>query len=75
MKKITFEFFNDGVDILIGEETISLSPYSLLYKQKKSKKFKKYVKNNLQEIRFKNYCKSQLEYEHRKEILLNWLEK
>jgi len=72
MLKIKFELFNDGVDIIIGDNIFSLSSYSQLWNQKNSKKFRKYVRENPEKVSIDNYCTSYPDFWNF--YLLDWLE-
>lgn len=77
MKQIKFEIFPQGVDIHIGNDVVSLY-YNQLRKQKKSKKFKNIVLNNLMmpithSVTFSNICKNHLEYSKNRDLVFSWI--
>lgn len=78
MKKINFELFDQGLDVLIGNDVISLASYSQLSAQKKSIAFKTLVRDNINiscyaEVDFDNQCSTPDNFVNNLKTTLHWI--
>lgn len=77
MNKITFQIFDQGLDISINNNHYSLCDIKDLQKQKNSTKFKQIVLNNYQnpntfKIVFENICKTS-DFQSKVNYILSWV--
>jgi hypothetical protein len=77
MKKITFQIFDQGLDISLNNNHYSLCDLKDLQKQKNARKFKQLIIDNLvlpidYTIVFENFCKNK-DYQSQVDYILNWV--
>lgn len=77
MREITFQIFDQGLDISLNNNHYSLCDLKDLEKQKNSKKFRKLVLDNLimpidYKIVFENFCKNS-NFQKQIDYILSWV--
>lgn len=75
---ITFEIYDQGLDILVNNNVVSFQDLSQLKSQVKSARFKKRVRDNLNipidaNVEFDNRCKTLDSFSNNLKQVLSWI--